>query len=282
MAQATPGIISGIDPIFPRPEVTGRTAFSPGIRISSDMDLVYFSGISAYPPDVDPWSPGSFRLPEDGAALSQMATDNLDRVLKAAGIGWQHIVQIVRYTAPGGGAINFNERMGDWRPCSTSLRVTETGVPGVNIVYQITAVAPRKAQTLTGVVPGVEPILARPELAFAPAIRVSGNLDLVYFSGITAYPPDVDPWNAGSFSLPEEIDTQDRMLTDQIESMLQAAGISWQHIILITRIGEAGDGTYMREKLGDWRPCGTTRAISTGIPGAKVLCEVTAVAPRGA
>ncbi len=108
MAQATPGIISGIDPIFPRPEVTGRTAFSPGIRISSDMDLVYFSGISAYPPDVDPWNPGTFRLPEDGATLSQMATDNLDRVLNAAGIGWQHIVQIVRYTAPGCVAINFN------------------------------------------------------------------------------------------------------------------------------------------------------------------------------
>ena len=282
MAQATPGIISGIDPIFPRPEVTGRMAFAPGIRISSDMDLVYFSGISAYPPDVDPWNPGSFTLPEDAATLSQMATDNLDRVLTAAGIGWQHIVQIVRYTAPGGGAINFNERMGDWRSCSTSLRVTDTGVPGANIVYQIVAAAPRKAQPLTGVVPGIEPILARPELTFAPAIRVSGDVDMVYFSGVTAYPPDVDPWNSGTFSLPEEIDTQDRMLTDRIESMLQAAGITWQHIILITRIGEPGDGTYMREKLGDWRPCGTSRAISTGVPGAKVLYEITAVAPRGA
>ena len=172
--------------------------------------------------------------------------------------------------------------MGDWPSCSTSLRVADTGVPGANIVYQIVAVAPRKAQPLTGVVPGIEPILARPELTFAPAIKVSGDVDMVYFSGVTAYPPDVDPWNSGTFSLPEDIDAQDRMLTDKIERLLRSAGICWQHIILITRIGEPGDGTYMREKLGDWRPCGTSRAISTGVPGAKVLYEITAVAPRGA
>jgi enamine deaminase RidA (YjgF/YER057c/UK114 family) len=284
MAQATPGIIKGIDPIRPRPEVALKDmAFAPGVRVSRDMDLVYFSGITAYPPEVDPWNPGSFRLPADPAARSKMAADNLDRVLKAAGITWQHIIMQVSYAAPGGGGINFREQMGDWRPCSTSLQVTDTGIPGANVLYQITAVAPHRIQTTKGTVPGIEPILARPDMAFAPAtpaIKVSRDLDLVYLSGMTAYPADVDPWNAGNFNLPESIDAQDRMATDNIDRTLRAAGITWQHVVLIARTGEAGSDNDMREKMGGWRPCRTTRAISTGVPGAKVLYEITAIAPR--
>jgi len=279
--DATPGIIQGIDPIRPRPEVALKDmAFAPGIKISRDMDLVFFSGITAYPPDVDPWNPGSFKLPADPAARSKLATDNLDRVLKAAGIGWQHIIMQVSYTGPGGGGINFREQMGDWRPCSTSLQVTDTGIPGANRLYQITAVAPHKAQTTKGTVPGIEPFLARPDMAFAPAMRVSRDLDLVYISGMTAYPTDVDPWNPGNFRLLENVDAQDKMATDNIDRTLRAAGITWQHVVLISRAGEAISGNYMLEKMGGWRPCRTTRAIGTGVPGARVLYEITAVAPR--
>jgi hypothetical protein len=56
--------------------------------------------------------------------------------------------------------------------------------------------------------------------------------------------------------------------------------LTWQHVVLIARTGEAGSANYMREKMGGWRPCRTIRAISTGIPGARVLYEITAVAPR--
>ena len=53
-------------------------------------------------------------------------------------------------------------------------------------------------------------------------------------------------------------------------------------VVDVARFGEALARTpALREKLGDWRPCRTTRAVATGIPGAKVLCEITAVAPRG-
>jgi enamine deaminase RidA (YjgF/YER057c/UK114 family) len=281
VADATPAIINGIDPIRPRPEVALKDmAFAPGIRVSRDMDLVYFSGITAYPPDVDPWNPGSFRLPADPAARSKLATDNLDRVLKAAGITWQHIIMQVSYTAPGGGGINFREQMGDWRPCSTSLQVTDTGIPGANALYHITAVAPHRAQTTKGTVPGIEPILARPDMAFAPAMRVSRDLDLVYLSSMTAYPADVDPWNPGNFRLPDSVDAQDKMATDIIDRTLRAAGITWQHVVLIARTGEAGSRNDIREKMGGWRPCRTTRVVSTGVPGAKVLYEITAVAPR--
>jgi enamine deaminase RidA (YjgF/YER057c/UK114 family) len=287
MGQASPhqSKLKGLNSIFPRPEVTDRSAFAPGIEISPALDLLILSGISAYPPDVDPWNPGSFRMPQDPAERGKMATENLDRLLKAAGASWEHIVFNVNYAAPGGGGINFNAQYGDWRPCSTSLRVTETGVPGINVMYQITATAPRKAITTRGPVAGIEPVFHRDgvtlkELPQAPAIRVSNAVDLVYFPAVTAYPLDVDPWKPGAYKLPDDAATQEKMVADNIERLLKAAGISWQHIVLMTRIGEVKGVAAMQERMGDWRPCRTTRAVRTGIPGARLMVEVTAVAPR--
>jgi enamine deaminase RidA (YjgF/YER057c/UK114 family) len=215
-----------------------------------------------------------------------MATENLDRVLEAAGIGFQHIVMNVNYTTPEGGAIDFRARWGTYSPCSTSLRVTGTGIPGATVLYQLNAAAPRKAMPATkGIAPGIEPILHRSGVALrdlpaAPAIRVSSDVDLVYFSGITAYPANVDPWNPGSFALPDDNSAQQKMLTDNVDRILKAAGISWNNIVLLTVTGEAAPGMSMRDRLGDWRPCRTTRVVPTGIPGARVQCEITAIAPR--
>jgi hypothetical protein len=113
----------------------------------------------------------------------------------------------------------------------------------------------------------------------APAIRVSSSVALVFFSGVTVYPPDVDPWNPGSFRAPQDVDAQEKMLLDILDAALKAAGITWQHVILIERVGEPASPGYLHQKLGDWRPCRVTRVVSTGIPGARVMYEITAVAP---
>jgi hypothetical protein len=76
------------------------------------------------------------------------------------------------------------------------------------------------------------------------------------------------------------VDVQDEMATDNIERMLKTASMTWRNTVLITCTGEAGWGRYMREKMGSWRPAGTRRAISTGVPGAKVMYEIMAAAPR--
>jgi enamine deaminase RidA (YjgF/YER057c/UK114 family) len=277
--------LKGLHAIFPRPEVTDRSAFAPGIEISPALDLLILSGISAYPPEVDPWNPGSFRISQDPAERSKMATANLDRILKAAGSTWEHIVFNVNYTAPGGGGINFAAQYGDWRPCSTSLRVKDTGVPGVNVLYQVTATAPHKPITARGPVADIEAVLDRPgialkELPQAPAIRVTSAADLVYFPAVTAYPPDVNPWNSGAYKLPDDLAAQERMVTDNIDRMLKAARLGWQNIVLMARTGEVKGVAAMQERFGDWRPCRTTRAVRTGIPGARIVCEITAVARR--
>ena len=277
--------LKGLHAIFPRPEVTDRSAFAPGIEISPALDLLILSGISAYPPEVDPWNAGSFRVPQDPMERSRMATANLDRILKAAGSTWEHIVFNVNYAAPGGGGINFAAQYGDWRPCSTSLRVTDTGVPGINVLYQVTATAPHKQIAVRGPVAGIEAILDRPgitlkELAQAPAIRVTSAVDLVYFPAVTAYPPNVDPWNPGSSKIPDDLASQEKMVADNIDRMLKAARLGWQNIVLMARTGEVKGVAAFQERFGDWRPCRTTRAVRTGIPGVRIMCEVTAVAER--
>ena len=261
-----PAPVRGIASIFPRPEVTGRVAYAPGIKVPRDMDLIFFSGLTAYPWDVDPWSPGAFKVPADPAERSRLATANVEGVLKAAGVGFQHIINNVNYTAPGGGPVNFREHWGDYSPCSTSLRVTDTGIPGTNVLYQLNAVAPRKTiAAARGVVAGIEPILPRPgmvlrDLPAAPAIRVSSDVDLVFFSSVTA--------------------NDEQGLASGVERALKGAGLAWNNVVLMTLVGQGVTGATLRAPLGDWRPCRTIRAVSTGLPGAAMQCEITAVAPR--
>jgi enamine deaminase RidA (YjgF/YER057c/UK114 family) len=275
-----PAPVKGLFSVLPRPEVVARTGYAPGILVSKDMDLVFMSALTAYPFNVDPWNPGEFRLPTDAAARGKMATQNLERIIQAAGITWQHLIFRVSFTAPGGGGVPFQERQGDWRSCSTSLRVTDTGVPGVNVLYHMTAAAPRRAAATKGPVPGVEPLLVEPGMTLAPAIRVRSDVDLIYFSGITAYPIDVDPLNPGSYRLPQDTAAQEKLLVDNVDRMLKMAGITWQHIVVLDRTGEGAPFSSMTERMGTWRPCRSTRAVTSGVPGAKVLCDITAVAPR--
>jgi enamine deaminase RidA (YjgF/YER057c/UK114 family) len=276
-----PAPVKGLYSVLPRPEVVARTGYAPGIFVSKDMDLVFMSALTAYPFNVDPWNPGEFRLPADPAAKGKMAADNLERIIQAAGITWQHLIFRVSFTAPGGGGVPFQERQGDWRSCSTTLRVKDTGVPGINVLYQMTAVAPRRTSPVTGgSVPGVEPLLVQPGMTLAPAIRVSSDVDLIYFSGITAYPVDVDPWNPGSYKLPTETAAQETLLVDNVDRMLKMAGIGWQNIVVLNRTGEGAPFSPMTERMGTWRPCRTTRTGTSGVPGAKVLCDITAVSPR--
>jgi len=275
--------LKGLRPVVPRPEVTDRQVFSLAIEIGPDLDLLFCSGITAYPPDVDSWNPGSFTVPADAAERGRLATEHLDRLLRAAGATWQHIVFNVNWNAPSGGGMNVTAQYGEtWRPCSTTLRVADTGIPGIGVLYNITATAPHRPIATRTAVPGIEPILLRPgvalkELPQAPAIRVTRDAALVYFPAVTAYPADVDPWTPGSYRLPDDLAAQEKMVADNVDRLLKAAGLTWRHIVVMNRVGEVRGTRWMEDRFGDWRPCRTTRAVATGIPGAKVLVEITAV-----
>ncbi len=118
-----------------------KTAFAPGLRISSDMDLLFLSGMTARPPELDPSEPYEFS--DSIEEQTRSVLENVQSVLDEAGITWREVIKIVRfYTEAGGNAIRA-EYLGDWQPCSTTLGVDRLPDPGAKIMYDVTAVVPR-------------------------------------------------------------------------------------------------------------------------------------------
>ena len=118
-----------------------KTAFAPGLRISSDMDLLFLSGMTARPPELDVSEPYEFS--DSIEEQTRSVLENIQGVLDEAGITWREVINIVRfYTEAGGNAIR-SEYLGDWQPCSTTLGVDRLPDPGAKIMYDVTAVVPR-------------------------------------------------------------------------------------------------------------------------------------------
>ncbi len=118
-----------------------KTAFAPGLRISSDMDLLFLSGITARSPGLDAAEP--YDYPDSIDEQTRRVLENIQEILDEAGITWREVIKIVRfYTEPGGNAIRA-EYLGDWMPCSTTLGVDRLPEPGAKILYDVTAVVPR-------------------------------------------------------------------------------------------------------------------------------------------
>jgi len=118
-----------------------KTSFAPGLRISSDMDLLFLSGMTARPPELELSAPYEFA--DSLEEQTRSVLENIQGVLDEAGITWREVIKIVRfYTEAGGNAIRA-EYLGDWQPCSTTLGVDRLPDPGAKIMYDVTAVVPR-------------------------------------------------------------------------------------------------------------------------------------------
>ena len=118
-----------------------KTSFAPGLRISSDMDLLFLSGITARSPGLDAAEP--YDYPDSVDEQTRRVFENIQEILDEAGITWREVIKIVRfYTEAGGNAIRA-ENLGDWMPCSTTLGVDRLPEPGAKIMYDVKAVVPR-------------------------------------------------------------------------------------------------------------------------------------------
>lgn len=119
-----------------------KTAYAPGIRVSADMGFLFLSGITARPLDLDPHAAYSF--PEDIGTQTRMMLENIQAILKEAGVTWRDVIKITKfYTEPGGGEV-AQEFLHDWIPCATALGVDRLPFPGAKIMYDIIAVAAEK------------------------------------------------------------------------------------------------------------------------------------------
>ena len=114
--------------------------------------------------------------------------------------------------------------------------------------------------------------------AFPPGIRVTSDMGFLFLSGITARPLALEP--DADFDYPEDLNEQTRMMLENIQQVLDEAGITWRDVIKITRFyTERGGNSVVQEFLGDWNPCTTTLGVER-LPeaGAKIMYDVIAVA----
>lgn len=115
------------------------TAFPPGIRVSSDMGLLFLSGITARPLDFEPEA--DFDYPQDLNEQTRMMLENIQQVLDEAGITWRDVIKITRFYTERGGNSVVQEFLGDWNPCTTTLGVERLPDDGAKIMYDVIAVA---------------------------------------------------------------------------------------------------------------------------------------------
>jgi len=118
-----------------------KTSFAPGLRISSDMDLLFISGMTARPLDLEEGE--SYNYPETLEEQARATLENVKSVLDEAGITFNEVIKIVRFYTETAGNNVRSEYLGDWMPCSTTLGVERLPDPGCKIMYDVTAVVPR-------------------------------------------------------------------------------------------------------------------------------------------
>jgi 2-iminobutanoate/2-iminopropanoate deaminase/2-aminomuconate deaminase len=116
--------------------------------------------------------------------------------------------------------------------------------------------------------------------SFPPGIRVTSDTGFLFLSGMTARPLDLDPDEP--FDFPDDIDVQTRMMMENIQQVLDEAGITWREVVKITRFyTEAGGRGVVAEYLQDWNPCTTTLGVERlPMAGAKIMYDVTAAVPE--
>lgn len=142
----------------------------------------------------------------------------------------------------------------------------------------------KKSFTLTPVHPKPEEAWKMP---YAPAIRVSGECDLVFLSGATASPLyHHHPHQDHEHVHPHSIEQQTKNAMDAIKSILDDLGATWRDVIKITKyLTDFREADAMHKTMhgyfGDWLPASTTVCINQlSSPGARVELDMIVAVPR--
>jgi 2-iminobutanoate/2-iminopropanoate deaminase len=138
---------------------------------------------------------------------------------------------------------------------------------------------------MTKSVYALEPVHPDPaqaaKMPYAPAVRVSGECDLIFLSGATAsqlyhHHPHVPEEHVHSHDISE----QTKRAMEAIKLILDEVGASWRDVIKVTKyltdIRDA-DGVHaaMRPYFGDWLPASTMVCINQlSSPGARVELDM--------
>lgn len=123
-------------------------------------------------------------------------------------------------------------------------------------------------------------------MPFAPAILIPPGASLLMVSGCTASPLyHSHPHVPNEHILPGSMREQAHLVFKNLKLSLDAAGISWRHVVKVTRyltdMRDQDDlNEVQREYFGEHKPASTTVEVSHLVtPPARLEIEVVAIVP---
>jgi len=126
----------------------------------------------------------------------------------------------------------------------------------------------------------------RPDMPYAPAIRVTGGPDLLFVSGATPSPLyHKHPHELHEHDHPCGIGEQTRRVLANIRSILDHEGLAWTDVIKVTKyLTDMRDmnaiSAELRQVFGDWTPASTTVCVNQlSTPGARLEIEMIVAYP---
>ena len=127
----------------------------------------------------------------------------------------------------------------------------------------------------------------KPDMPYAPAIRVEAPGDLLFISGATPSPLyHKHPHVFAEHNHPVRIEDQTRLAMENIRSILDHEGLTFTDVVKVTKYltdmrDMDGMVTVMAEYFGSWTPASTTVCVNQlSTPGARVELDMIAVYPR--
>ena len=127
----------------------------------------------------------------------------------------------------------------------------------------------------------------RPDMPYAPAIRVEAPGDLLFISGATPSPLyHKHPHVFSEHNHPVSIKDQTRLAMENIKTILDHQKLTWTDVVKVTKyLTDMRDMDGMVEVLaeyfGNWTPASTTVCVNQlSTPGARVELDMIAVFPK--
>jgi 2-aminomuconate deaminase len=128
----------------------------------------------------------------------------------------------------------------------------------------------------------------KPDMPYAPAIRVNSPCGLLFVSGATPSPLyHKHPHELFEHDHPVRIEEQTRRVMNTIKSILDHEGLTFTDVVKVTKFltdirDQDGMVAVLKEYFGDWTPASTTICVNQlSTPGARVEIEVVAALPPG-
>jgi enamine deaminase RidA (YjgF/YER057c/UK114 family) len=126
----------------------------------------------------------------------------------------------------------------------------------------------------------------KPDMPYAPAIRVEVPCGMLFISGATPSPLyHKHPHVLEEHNHPNSIEDQTHRAMQTIQSILDHEGLTWTDIVKVTKYltdirDQDGMVKVMKEYFGDWTPASTTICINQlSTQGARVELDMIAAIP---